>query len=260
MGMLLRCFKNDMRRAVLNMGTLSAVILTFLIQLQATFEELLSPGGDIIYYFKLTLDTGMMQILMPAVGTLCYAWVIDSDRATGFSVLERTRADHIRYLISKMCACWVSAFLAVAVGMLLFCLMLAFQMPIISDVGSVNIDSYSYFLFGDCIAHGQYIAYLSLMILTRSLAAGAWASVGMAISLVSCERYVIHFAPFLIAYFIDIALLRLGITITPLRLDVGNVPGTQGMTLVLGVFGGITLLSVIAIMGIEWRRIHHGDA
>lgn len=60
MGVFRCCLKTDLRRALINKGVLAAVCLSVIIQLQAVIEELLMPGGDVIYYFTLTLGTGYM--------------------------------------------------------------------------------------------------------------------------------------------------------------------------------------------------------
>lgn len=69
----LRC---DLSRALSGIGFFAAMLAVAVIQLQAVFEELLTPGGDVIYYLDLTLSTGYMQLLMPAASTLCYSRVL----------------------------------------------------------------------------------------------------------------------------------------------------------------------------------------
>lgn len=66
----------DLSRALSGIGFFAAMLAVAVIQLQAVFEELLTPGGDVIYYLDLTLGTGYMQLLMPAAGTLCYSRVL----------------------------------------------------------------------------------------------------------------------------------------------------------------------------------------
>ena len=112
----LRC---DLSRALSGIGFFAAVLATVVIQLQAVLEELLMPGGDVIYYLDLTLGTGYMQMLMPAVGTLCFSRVLQKDRESGYMIYEKYRVTRDAYVFSKITACFLGAWLSVACGMLL---------------------------------------------------------------------------------------------------------------------------------------------
>lgn len=248
----LRC---DLSRALSGIGFFAAMLAVVVIQMQAVLEELLTPGGDVIYYLDLTLCTGYMQILMPAVGTLCYSRVLQRDRETGYMIYEKYRVTRGVYDFSKITACFVGAWLSVVAGMLLFIGILALKVPMVSETAFGNMDAYETGLFGRLLAEQKYLLYVLCMACVRGLIAGAWSLVGMAASTVSKERMMAYTAPFLIAYGIQILCAAAGIALTPGRLDIGRTGGYTSMQNplagFLGVFAVVACLSACAILFIR---------
>ncbi|MDO4387263.1 MAG: hypothetical protein Q4E18_14815, partial [Clostridia bacterium] len=248
----LRC---DLSRALSGIGFFAAMLAVVVIQMQAVLEDLLMPGGDIIYYLDLTLGTGYMQILMPAVGTLCYSRVLQRDRESGYMIYEKYRVTRGVYDFSKITACFVGAWLSVVTGMLLFIGVLALKVPMVSDAALVNMDAYQTGLFGRLLAEQKYLLYVLCVVCVRGLIAGAWSLVGMAASTVSQERAIAYAAPFLISYGIQILCSAAGITLTPGKLDCGRTGGYTSMQNplegFLGVFAVVGCLSAAAILFIR---------
>lgn len=254
----LRC---DLRRALTGIGFFAAILVTVVIQLQAVLEELLMPGGDIIYYLDLTLGTGYMQILMPAVGTLCFSRVLQRDRETGYMIYEKYRVPRAAYVFSKVTACFVGAWLSVVSGMLLFVGILALKVPMVSEAAFVNMDAYETGLFGKLLGEQKYLAYVLSIVCVRGFFAGAWSLVGMAASTVSKERAMAYTAPFLIAYGVQILCKAVGITLTPDRLDRGRVGlhtamrnPLAGFLIVFAEVGCLSACAILFIRKMEKRR------
>ena len=252
----LRC---DLSRALSGIGFFAAMLAVAVIQLQAVLEELLTPGGDVIYYLDLTLGTAYMQILMPAASTLCFSRVLQRDRETGYMIYEKYRVTRGAYYSSKITACFVGAWVSVVAGMLLFIGILALKVPMVSEAALVNMDAYETGLFGRLLAGQKYLPYVLCMVCVRGLIAGAWSLVGMAASTVSKERAVAYAAPFLISYGIQILCGAVGITLTPGRLDLGRIAGHTSMQNplegFLGVIAVVACLSACAILFIRTMEI-----
>lgn len=262
---VLRSLLCDMRRALSGIGFYISILLVVVIQMQAVMEEFLMPDGDIIYYLDLTLNTGKLQILMPAIGTICYAWVLQRDRETGYMIYEKYRIDHGDYYLSKMIACFFSACISVIAGMLLFIAILALKVPMISEVALINMDVYQEGLFGNLLGQEMYIPYVLSITCARGFIAGAWSLTGMAVSTISDEHATSLVAPFLIAYGIEILCKYAGIALTPGKLDIGCTNGyallqnpLTGFLCVIGVFGCITTASILVIKKMEQRRYGYG--
>lgn len=254
----LRC---DLRRALSGIGFFAAILVTAVIQLQAVLEELLMPGGDIIYYLDLTLGTGHMQILMPAVGTLCFSRVLQRDRETGYMIYEKYRVTRAAYVFSKTTACFVGAWLSVVSGMLFFVGILALKVPMAAEAAFVNMDTYETGLFGRLLSEQKYLSYVLCIVCARGLFAGAWSLVGMAASTLSKERMMAYTAPFLIAYGLQILCKAAGITLTPDRLDrgrIGRYAAMQnplaGLLVVLAEVGCLSACAILIIRRMEKRR------
>ena len=254
----LRC---DLSRALSGIGFFVAVLATVVIQLQAVLEELLMPGGDVIYYLDLTLGTGYMQMLMPAVGTLCFSRVLQKDRESGYMIYEKYRVPRDAYVFSKITACFLGAWLSVVCGMLLFVGIVALKVPMVSEAAFVNMDAYETGLFGRLLGEQKYLAYVLCIVCVRGLIAGAWSLVGMAASTISKERMMAYTAPFLIAYGIQILCNAVGITLTPDRLDRGRIGGytamrspLAGFLMVLAEVGFLSVCAIVFIRRMEKRR------
>lgn len=254
----LRC---DLRRALTGIGFFAAILVTVVIQLQAVLEELLMQGGDIIYYLDLTLGTGKMQILMPAVGALCFSRVLQRDRENGYMIYEKYRIPHRAYYLSKITACFVGAWLSVLSGMLLFVGILALKVPMVSEAAFVNMDAYLTGVFGELLAEERYLSYILSVVCMRALFAGAWSLVGMAASTIAEERVSAYAAPFLIAYGIEVFCKYKGIAPTPMGLDIGRTGGltylrspVSGFFHVIVVVGCISACAILFIRKMEKRR------
>lgn len=254
----LRC---DLSRALSGIGFFAAVLVTLVIQLQAVLEELLMPGGDIIYYLDLTLGTGKMQILMPAVGALCYARALQRDRETGYMIYEKYRIPRRAYYLSKITACFVGGCASVMLGLLLFVGILALKVPMLSEAALVNMDAYLTGVFGNLLAKERYLPYILSVVCMRGLFAGAWSLVGMAASTIAEERASAYAAPFLIAYGMEIFCKYAGISPTPVKLDIGRTGGLTylrnpigGFSHIIVVVGCISACAILFIRKMEKRR------
>lgn len=113
-----------------------------------------------------------MQVLMPSIASLCFSGVFFQDYHDGFFIYEQIRGNVNTYLLSKAVACWISAFLAVVLGMCIFIFCIALKFPLLSDASYVNMNAYQTDSFGELLAHHHYIAFIAIRILTRGISAG----------------------------------------------------------------------------------------
>ena len=257
----------DLRRAIWSGGFLIAIVATVVVQAQAVFEEYLKTKGDVLYYLSLTLQTGKMQVLMPSIASLCFSGVFFQDYHDGFFVYEQIRGNVNTYLLSKAVACWISAFLAVVLGMCIFIFCIALKFPLLSDASYVNMNAYQTDSFGELLAHHHYIAFIAIRILTRGISAGAWAVVALAVSPFCRERFILHSAPFLLSYFSSWILTRAGFRLTFLKLDTGYTSGAyqmhtvgQATWVILLVYGITTILGFAIFSFGAKRRMAYGYA
>ena len=258
---ILRSLLRDMSRAISGVGFYVSLLLVVFIQMRAVLEEFLMPGGDIIYYLDLTLGTGKLQMLMPAIGTMCYSWVLQRDRETGYMIYEKYRMDHRAYYLSKMTVYFLSAYTSVIIGMLLFVAILASKVPMVSEAALINMDAYQKGLFGNLLREKMYIPYIMAITNARGIIAGAWSLVGMAISTISDERGAPYIAPFLIAYGIETLCKYMGAVLTPGDLDVGRINGLTllqnplaGFMCVMAVSSCLSVGAILVISKMEKRR------
>lgn len=189
------CLRADIKRTVTGAGFYLAFVLTAVIQIQGAAEDLVFSDVDILYLFMLSANTGKMQWLMPVVATLAFSSAFFEDIHSKFFRCQLMRVGRKAYLLSKLLICFLSTFLAVAGGVLLYVVFLSTQYPLLlqqpCDFEEMILSS-----AGLLLQYGRIIPYVILSVSFRAVAAAMWAMLGLCISTVAGSRLTIHLALF----------------------------------------------------------------
>ncbi|MCJ7840774.1 hypothetical protein MUB24_07615 [Lederbergia sp. NSJ-179] len=168
----------------------------------SVWDELdaMGPAYGVYYYFDIFIGLTMFKKLvvlfaaLPYVASFCSDWKYQYLKP----VVIRTGAK--RYVWSKVITCFLSGFLTVFIGVLLFCLLLLLKMPLFPSEDLENIISP---LFSP-LAEG---AFPLLVVLAESfifsLAAALWTVVGLAVSAFIPSHFVAVTTPVIASYILE---------------------------------------------------------
>lgn len=180
------------------LSILGVTILSFI----SIWEELSVWGSkmSIVYYFDIFVGLTMFKKLVvlfaavPYVSSFCNDWKYQYIKPT----IIRTGIKS--YLWSKVTACFLSGFLTVFTGLILFTIILSFKIPVFP---AKNIDQLITPPFAE-LAYGSFpIMYLLAQMFIFSMAAALWAVVGLTVSAFIPVQFVALAAPVIASYFLE---------------------------------------------------------
>ena len=200
-----RVLAMDIRKAICSKGFALTAILVLLLYMLDGAEMLAGGGCDVLSLYMLISTIGSLHWLVPCVGVLAYGASYISERESHVTKYIQLRCGCLRYSISKIISCFLSAALATSLGIYAFLgIACAAGMPfaqaqfLTSYVSSA--DSISLF---SLIRDGHYLPFVILRVSLTGATAGFWAVFGLAVSAVWPSKYIALAAPAFVAYFKD---------------------------------------------------------
>lgn len=158
------------------------------------------PRITVVYCFDIFIGLTMFKKLavlfaaIPYVSSFCSDWKYQYIKP----VVIRTGVK--RYIWSKIITCFVSGFLTVFIGLILFILFLSLQMPMFP---SQNIDQAIYPPFAP-LAEGNFpVLFLLAQSFIFSMSAALWVVVGLALSAFIPIHFVAIATPVIASYLLE---------------------------------------------------------
>lgn len=262
---LWRCMCSDARRAFMGGGFWLCILLTMLSQLLPISKELGIPA-DVMYYYRLSAETGSMQWLMPCIAAIAYAQAFFTDTHTRFSRMLLLRCSRRVYIFSKLVICQATACCAVMLGMFLFLCYLSIGRTFMEYRNNAVSLQWALSSFGELLTQGRPYLFVFAQITLRGMGAALWATASLAVSAYIPNRFMILLSPvilyyawehldaFIASHFVQgypgVRYLELGIT--------HFMQPTQALVNSAGVLVPLTLMwSLVFAIGAQ-RRLCHG--
>ncbi|MDC3424449.1 hypothetical protein NC797_07995 [Aquibacillus sp. 3ASR75-11] len=156
-------------------------------------------GLTVSYSLDIFVGLTMLKKLVVLFAALPYAASFCSDWKFQYIKPVVIRTGLNKYVWSKVFTCFLSGFLTVFIGLIIFITILAFKMPLISYE---NLDTSIFPPFGP-LALDLPILYLLAKIFVFSLAAALWTVVGLTISAFIPIHFVAVAAPVIASYILE---------------------------------------------------------
>jgi len=244
----LRALFDEIKRSISGKGFFSAVALVFLMYF-IDGNQTLDQHANVISLLDLITDVGAFTWLVPCVGTLCHAGSFVSEFRNGCVRYIYIRGGTVSYTFRKCVSVFVSAFLAISLGILLYGVYayMVCKTIITPDVLSNYVPYKDTHSFDILIADGHPVAYILIHTALRGLAAGMWSVAGFCLSTMWKNGYIAVFSPTVILYFKDYVWSRFSFypRVTLKSMEMGSVyaAGVVGpLLIIVGSFAAVSLM------------------
>lgn len=206
-----RAFFTDLRRRVFSPSFIVMTLIAALSYFISAAEELKfvwnSKSCDILYLHMIAFDLGFLSTLAVLCCTALNCTAFLNDYESSFYRGCILRSGKHRYTAAKFLSCVVTGGLILALGLIIFVLILRLRFPLANPNGGI-VDSaqHSKSLMGELITEGHYVGYFAVLALLSFLYGGMWSAVGLCVSAFIPDKYAASFSPFIILKFSELFL------------------------------------------------------
>ncbi|HVJ50002.1 hypothetical protein [Desulfitobacterium sp.] len=266
MNRLLGNLRVDFRRAFFSFGFLLAVVgMSAALFFSASTEGqaiVYDNGGDVLYLYRVAHLQGF-SMLSIIFATLPYAISFCTDWNNQFIRSAVIRTNIKSYGISKVFTTALAGGSAVALGEVLFILLLRLHFPLVDRQSPFFQNAASDQVYGSLLSGGDFTAYFASKILISFFAAAFFAVLALWISTYLTNVFVTLASPILSYYFLLIFTRRIGL---PQWCDLQRVlygtfsAGKPVFSLLYSIFFLTFLCTLMGIMIVRQikRRLEHG--
>lgn len=201
MSQFINLLRMDMRRSIFSVRFILVVIGITLVLFFSSFYYLLEGSEHILYIFRITLSIGTFRNMLIVLCTIPYATSFYEDINDNFFNCIKYRTTVVKYSLSKVVMCAISSGLALALGIIVYMLILRIKMPLVI-VGAHNYNSAcTNSAYGTFLMEGYPILYFGTFIYLLSIGCGFFSIFGLVFSAYLPKKLIPIISPF-IAYFI----------------------------------------------------------
>lgn len=217
---LFNIFKVDIKRSILSYKFIFATLLSCALYFLSGYNEFIyyapqAQNIDVLHFFRFLNSVGTFEVMLVLCCVIPYTSSFCSDWNSKYICSIRIRTSTDKYSVSRVVSCAISGGLAIAMGILLFILILSFKYPLV-DINGGMFQSYIMELeynteYQSCLlpllVNENYIAFYALSIYLIFLFGAFWSVVGLCISALIPNIFVALCSPFIL-YFLQGILLK----------------------------------------------------
>lgn len=211
--------------------------------------------GTVVSHVQNFLDIGLYRKTMTVFGALPFTANFVDEWTSGMTGHCIVRKGIRKYAIANILFCAATAMITVFCGMMLFCLLYSFFVPIYIPNGN----PYG-FIFGQFLSSNQGIIYLTLRILIFSVSCAMWAITGMLLSVFFTNRYVAICVPFVASYVVERITIQFPENLNLWYLSLSFVEFKSdliGFLYCIGIFAAISAICGIAFVHLVKKRVEN---
>jgi len=202
---LLGNIRVDLYRAFFSFGFLLSVVgmCVALFSSASTEGNSIKSGSDVLYLYRVAHLQGF-SILYIIFATLPFATSFCTDWNNQFIRPTVIRTNIKNYGISKIFSCAISGGSAVALGEILFILLLRLYFPLVDSQSHMFANAVSDPIYGSLLLSGNFITYFVLHVIVSFFAATFFAVLALWISTYLTNVFVTFSSPILFFFFSEI--------------------------------------------------------
>ena len=203
----LRTFFSDIKRRFFSPSFWIMSIIAALSYLLSSVDELKyswnSNSADVLYFWDMAQNIGYFTSISILCCTAINCTTFLNDYHSNFYRHCVMRSGKLNYTLSKYLSCVVTGGLTLALGLVIFVLILRVRFPLIAENSSyleLYTRSFDRIFTGELLACGHYIGFFAVYTLLAFLFGALWSSVGICMSAFILDKYVASFSPYIIWY------------------------------------------------------------
>lgn len=203
----LKVFITDLKRSLFSPSFIIMTIIAALSYLLSCIDELKyswnNNSADVPYFWDMAQNIGYFTSVSILCCTAINCTSFLNDYRSNYYRHCVMRSGKLNYTLSRYLSCIVTGGLTLALGLVLFLLILRVRFPLIAE-NSSNLELYvrsSEKIFtGKLLKEGHFIGFFAVYALLAFLFGTLWSSVGVCMSAFITDKYVASFYPYIIWY------------------------------------------------------------
>lgn len=203
----LKAFLTDIRCRIFSSSFAIMMIIAALSYLLSSIDEMKYAwdysGADVLYFWNIAQNIGYFTSISILCCTAINCTAFLNDYHSNFYRNCVLRSGKLSYTLSKFLSCVVIGGLTLALGLVIFILILRIKFPLIAENSSYleqYIRSSDSMFTGKILESRHYIGFFVVQTLLAFLFGALWSAVGICISAFITDKYVASFSPYIIWY------------------------------------------------------------
>ncbi len=200
----IRAFLNDLKLRLLSPSFWIMTFVAAAAYTASSIEELKfswnSKTADVLYFWGMSQDIGFFTPLSLLCCTAINCTSFLNDYRCCYYRSAALRSGKRNYVASKFLSCVMTGGLTLALGLVLYFLILMIRFPFISEQSGALENWLA--LFSNCgvdlLASGNYFGFAAAYVLLAFLFGAVWSAVGICVSAFITDRYVASFSPYIL--------------------------------------------------------------
>lgn len=252
MMLFLKSLFTDLKCRIFSLGFATMTIVAAASYILSSVDELRYMWNvkscDVLFFWDMAQNIGYFTSLSILCCTAINCTSFLNDYHSNYYRNCVLRSGKLRYTLSKYVSCVVAGGLTLAVGLVIFIMILRVKFPLISEDSSyleLYVHSSDSIFTGELLKSGHYIGFFAVQALLAFLFGALWSAVGICMSAFITDKYVATFSPYVVWYTLRGVLPAFLRTERIFNGDY-NMGGIGGSLLFAAIYFG----SVIVVLGI----------
>lgn len=207
MTVFLNAFFAEVRQRFFSPSFVVMTIIAALSYLVSSIDEMKyawnGKGVDVLYFWDMAQNIGYFTSLSILCCTALNCTSFLNDFNSNYYRSCVLRSGKLNYTLSKYLSCVITGGLTLALGLIIFILILRVGLPLIAEDSSyleMYVRSSDSIFTGELLKSGHYIGFFAVYALLAFLFGALWSAVGICLSAFITDKYVASFSPYIIWY------------------------------------------------------------
>ena len=203
----IKALSTDLKRRIFASSFAIMTVIAALSYLLSSIDEMKFAwdysGADVLYFWDIAQNIGYFTSLSILCCTALNCTSFLNDYHSDYYRNCVLRSGKLNYTLSKYLSCVITGGLTLALGLVLFILILRIKFPLIAENSSyleLYIRSSDSIFTGNFLRDGHYVEFFAVYTLLAFLFGALWSAVGICMSAFITDKYVATFSPYIIWY------------------------------------------------------------
>ncbi len=209
-------------------------------------------GADVVTEMDILLDIDAFRKVMAVFAAIPFVSNFSQEWLNGCTYSRVLRTSGDRYIMANISACFVTSFITVFIGMMLFAYIYTLQYPLYVPTPNGVLMPY-----GVLTESGYPFLYIAVKVFIFSASCAMWSISGLALSALFPDPFVAICSPFVASYLIERLSMQLPDTFNLWYLSLGRV-SIYDNAVVSFIYAIVIFVTISAIFGAVFYNIVKG--
>lgn len=203
----LKSFATNLRQRIVSPSFAVMTIFAALSYVLSSIDELKYAwafhSSDVLYFWDISQNIGYFTSISILCCTAINCTAFLNDYHSNYYRNCVLRSGKLSYTLSKYLSCVITGGLTLALGLVIFILILKTRFPLVAvDSGCLEqyIRSSDLIFTGKLLEGGHYVGFFAVQTMLAFLFGALWSAVGICLSVFITDKYVASFSPYIIWY------------------------------------------------------------